>query len=149
MRDLIKNRKATFNYEILETFDAGLILCGWEVKSILNGDCSLGEGFISFKNNELYLKQTHISLYKNMDKFSEQNETRDRKLLLNKSEVRKIKKKIEEKGLTVIPLKIFYSDTKKIKISIGVARGKKLHDKRDSLKKKQTEREMKRELKRF
>jgi SsrA-binding protein len=147
MRDLIKNKKSSYSYEILDTYDAGIVLEGWEVKSILNGSCSLAEGFISLKDNELYLKQTHISHYKNQDQFKKSSEVRDRKLLLCKSEIRKIKKKIEEKGLTVVPLKIFYSDTKKIKVKIAVARGKKLHDKRNDLKVKQIKREQEREMK--
>lgn len=147
MKELSKNRKAYHDYEILETFTAGIVLHGWEVKSILGGGCSIGEGFVIVKDNEIFLKQTHINAYKNMDKFSECNETRDRKLLLNKSEIRKLKKKIEEKGLAVIPVIMFYSETRKIKLTIAVGRGKKNYDKRQSLKTKQHERDMQRENK--
>ena len=145
MKDLIKNRKASHEYEILESFVAGMILYGWEVKSILAGNCSIAEGFIDFADGVICLKQAHIAKYKNIDQFTDSNEVRDRKLLLNKSEIRKIKKKIAEKGLTAIPLNVFYSDTKKIKLTIAIGRGKKLHDKREDLRKKQHQREISRE----
>jgi len=151
MKEFANNRKAFHEYEILDTYTAGICLNGWEVKSILNSSCSIGEGFVSLKGNETTLKQVHISLYNKKDPFSDSNETRDRKLLLNKSEIKKITKKVVEKGLTVIPLSIFYSETCKIKVKIAVVKGKKNYDKREDLKKKQhireTIRETMRELK--
>lgn len=147
MKVLVKNRKATFNYEVLDRFTAGIQLQGCEVKSILQGNVSLGEGFISLKNKEVFLKQVHIQRYSNATKFDDISETRDRKLLLNKTEITKISKKVTEKGLTVIPTAIIYSDTKKIKVEIAVCRGKKLHDKREDLKAKQNKRDMQREQK--
>jgi len=145
MKDLIRNKKAFHNYEILETFTAGIVLFGWEVKSILRGNCSIAEGFVDFRNREVFLKQTHVSRYKNMDQFSEDDETRDKKLLLNKSEIKRIRKKIEEKGFTAIPISIFYSDSKKIKVKLGIGKGKKTYDKRQDLKMKQHQRDMERE----
>ena len=148
MNLLVKNRKATFHYEILDKYTAGISLTGPEVKSILAGNVSLAEGFVSFKGNEVFLMQVHIDTYCNSDTFSiNMKETRDRKLLLNRTEINKIERKITEKGLTVIPTAIIYSDTKKIKVEIAVCRGKKLYDKRQDLKTKQNDRDMKRDQK--
>jgi SsrA-binding protein len=148
VRLLVKNRKATHNYEILEKYIAGIQLLGSEVKSILNGNVSLAEGFVTLKEGEVFLTQVHIDRYGNIDTFNVNiNETRDRKLLLNRTEINKIQKKITEKGLTVIPIAIIYSDTRKIKVEIAVCRGKKLYDKRQDLKAKQTDRDAKRENK--
>ena len=148
MRLLVKNKKATFNYEVIEKYTAGIVLNGPEVKSILEGRASITEGYVSLKNNEIYLKQVHIDRYNKIDTFSVNiNETRDRKLLLNRTEIRKIQKKITERGLTVVPTAIIYSDSKKIKVEIAVCRGKKNYDKRHDLKEKQVDRDMQREQK--
>ena len=149
MKILIKNRKATFNYEIVDKFVAGISLNGAETKSIMLSNCSLQEGFVTIKGGEAFLKQVHIDKYKNINGFDERlDETRDRKLLLTKPELRKLEKMVQEKGLTIIPLAMLYSDTKKIKVEIAVCRGKKLYDKREDLKKKQVGLDMKRALKR-
>lgn len=148
MRVLLKNRKATFDYEIVDKYIAGISLLGPETKSIMKGTCSLQEGYVTLKNGEAFLKQVHIDLYCNIDAFSvNMNETRERKLLLTKPELRKLEKAVQEKGLTIIPLAMLYSDTRKIKVEIAVCRGKKTYDKRDSLKKKQMDRDAKREMK--
>ncbi len=148
MKDLILNKKVFHSFEIFDEYDAGVILEGWEVKSILNGNCSLGEGFVSIINNEAFLQNVYVANDAKFDLFEKRkDERRLRKLLLNKHELRKIKKKVDEKGFTSVPLKIFYSDTKKIKLKIGVARGKNNHDKRNDLKQKQLKRDIERELK--
>jgi SsrA-binding protein len=145
MKQLVKNRKATFNYEILEVYEAGISLLGSEVKSILIGNVSLDEGWITIKNNEVWLKQVHIQKYKNATRFdSEISETRDRRLLLHKAEIRKIEKQSREKTMAIIPLDIHYSNTKKIKLTIAVCRGKKLYDKRHDIKEKDIQREINR-----
>jgi len=145
MKVLIKNRKATFNYEIIDKYVAGVVLNGPETKSIMMGNCSLQEGFVSIKSNEAYLMQVHVDRYKNINGFEGKiNETRERKLLLNKAEIKKIEKSVQLKGLTIIPLAVLYSDTKKIKIEIAVCRGKKLYDKRNALKEKQIDMDKKR-----
>jgi SsrA-binding protein len=149
MKIFVKNRKASHEYEIIEKFDAGLVLKGCEVKSIISGKCSLAEGYITIKNNEAYLLQVNITRYERIDGFMKSiEETRERKLLLTKDEIRKMEKFIREKGLTIIPLTLYYSDTKKIKLELAICRGKKMYDKRETLKKKQQELDMKRETKR-
>ena len=147
MRMLVKNRKATHEYEIIDKFVAGIVLKGFETKSILQGNCSLAEGYVSIKNNEAFLKQVHVDKYRQANSFDDIDEKRDRKLLLNKSEIRKIAKSTQEKGLTVIPLDLHYSDTKKIKLTIAIAKGKKTYDKRHALKQKQIDIELKRKMK--
>jgi len=145
MKILIKNRKAKHNYEILNTFEAGISLLGPEVKSILKGSCSIGESFVVVKDGEAFIHQMHITKYDKIDGFNEQiSEVRQRKLLLHKHEIKKINKQIKEKGLTIVPLSIKYSDSRRIKIDIAVCRGKKLHDKRQDLKEKDMSRDMNR-----
>jgi len=137
MEILVKNRKASHDYEILEKYVAGIVLQGPEVKSILKGSCSISEGYVTINNGEVFLKNCNIARYDKIDGFRKDlNERMDRKLLLTKSEIRKIDKELTRKGLTIIPLNIIYSDTKKIKIEIAVARGKKEYDKREALKEK-------------
>lgn len=148
MKVLINNRKSSREYEFLDKFIAGVVLTGSETKSIINGNCSLDQGYVVIKDGEVYLKQVHIKKYEMMHKFDEKiSETRDRKLLLTKSEIRKLSKSVQEKGLTIIPIKIIYSDTKRIKIEIAISRGKKNYDKRQDLKQKQIEMDIKRKFK--
>jgi SsrA-binding protein len=148
MRLLNKNRKAAFDYEIIEKFIAGVSLLGAETKSIMLGKCSLAEGYVAIKQKEAYLKQVHVDRYAMIDGFdSKINETRDRKLLLTKPELKKLEKAVTEKGLTIIPLAMLYSDSKKIKIEIAICRGKKTHDKRNALKEKALDRDAKRTTK--
>jgi len=145
---LIKNKKAFHNYEVIDKYIAGISLLGPEVKSIIKGMCSLAEGFVSVREKEAFLRQVHISKWTGTHGFeSDINETRERKLLLTKAELRKLHKQVQEKGLTVIPLALIYSDTKKIKLEIGVCRGKKNYDKREDLKKKQMKLEADRKVK--
>jgi SsrA-binding protein len=148
MRILIKNRKATHEYEILEKYVAGISLLGAETKSIMMGNCSLTEGYVVLRGGEAFLTQVHISRYTKIDGFSDNiNERRDRKLLLLKSEIKKLGKAVAEKGLTIVPLSLQYSDTKKIKVEIAICKGKKLYDKRHDLKKKQLDLDAKRAYK--
>jgi SsrA-binding protein len=145
MKIISKNRKASFEYEIMEKFVAGIELKGFEVKSILQGDVSIGEGFVSLKHGEAFLCQVHVTRYKNSHMFdSKMSETRERRLLLTKQELKKIEKITREKGITIIPLNVHYSNSKKIKVEIAICKGKKLHDKRHDLKKKQLDMDVKR-----
>ncbi|MBM3444008.1 MAG: SsrA-binding protein SmpB [Bacteroidetes bacterium] len=142
----IRNKSATFEYFIEEKFEAGMVLTGTEVKSIRNGTVSFADSYCLIHNNELFLKGLHISPYE-QGSYSNHPPTRDRKLLLKKKEISKILQLLKDKGLTVIPLKIFFNDRGYAKLQIGVARGKKLHDKRESIKQREADREIKRFVK--
>ena len=144
---LADNRYAKFQYEILETIEAGIELLGTEVKSIRNGNINLRDGFCSFRNGELLLLNVHISPHKNVGSFFNHEPLRNRKLLLHKKEIVKIKSNTEKKGLTIIPLSIYLKGSW-IKLKIGISKGKKLHDKRQADKQKDIKREIKTALKR-
>lgn len=141
----IKNRKANYDYEILEEYEAGIVLTGTEIKSIRLGKANLKDSYAIVRNNELYLLNMHISQYKEGNIFNH-NETRTRKLLMHKKEILKLRDSIEKNGNTLIPLKLYFKGNN-AKILIGLARGKKNYDKRESEKKKDSLREIKRELK--
>ena len=135
----IKNKKAYFNFEILDTLSAGIVLQGTEVKSVKKSNLSFNDAYCYFKDEELFIKNLHISQYE----FGESHDPiRDRKLLLNKKELKKLKTSIAEKGYTVVPISIFVNETGLVKVNIALARGKKKYDKRDALKKRDDEREM-------
>ena len=141
----IKNKKAYFDYEILESFEAGIVLKGTEIKSIRDGKVNLKDSYAVIKNNEVFLLNTHISQYKEGNIFNH-DETRTRKLLLHKKEIKKIKEQLEIQGLTLVPLKLYFKG-EYAKILLGLAKGKKLYDKRDSIAKKDMRREAERALK--
>ncbi len=141
----IKNKRAAFEYEILEKYIAGLVLCGTEIKSVRQGKVSLPEAYCFFAGRELWIKAMNIAVYEYGSVYNHEP-TRDRKLLLNNTELRKIKRKIEEKGLSVIPLRLFINEKGLAKLEIAVGRGKKLHDKRESIKKRDTDKTMRRAL---
>ena len=140
----IINRKARHDYDILDTYIAGISLKGSEVKAIRNGSMSLKEAFITIKNGEVFLKNANISIPINA--FEKINEKRDRKLLLNKSEIRKLQKETEKKGYTIIPLEVFRKNNF-YKVKIGLAIGLKKYDKRQKLKEKDQKREMEKNFK--
>jgi SsrA-binding protein len=133
------NKKARFNYEILEEYTAGIILLGSEVKSIIIGDINFGDSFAYVKDGEIWLKNLHVSKYKNSS-YQNHDEMRERKLLLNKKEIRKISRMMDNKGTTIIPTEIF-TLRGKIKVKIGICRGKKSWDKKETIKKRDLERE--------
>lgn len=141
----INNRKAHFDYEIIETYEAGIVLTGTEIKSIREGKANLKDSYAIIRNNEVYLLNMHISHYKEGNIFNH-DETRTRKLLLHKKEIFKIRDSLELKGLTLVPLKLYFKENY-AKILIGVAKGKKNYDKRESIKKKENIIEIRRELK--
>lgn len=136
----IENRKARFDYFIEDTYEAGIVLKGTEIKSIRQGKCNLKDSYALIKNNEAFLINAHIASYEKGNIFNHE-ETRTRKLLLNGSEILKFKSKLDAEGYTLIPLKL-YIKKGFAKVLIGVAKGKKDYDKRESIKKKDIEREM-------
>lgn len=131
----IKNRKASHEYLFLDTYIAGIQLIGVEIKSIRKGEVNLSEAYCIFQNGELYLKNTHISPYENAG-FIKVDPLRDRKLLLNKNELRKLSEGISRKGLTIVPTKMFINDRGLCKVEVCLCQGKKNYDKRESLKEK-------------
>ncbi len=137
----IKNRKAGFEYEILDKLTVGIQLKGTEIKSIRNGNASINEAFCQIKNDELYVVNMHIAEYE-LGTYANHVPKRERKLLLHKAELLKWKKKVNEKGQTIIPTLVFISDRGKAKLNIALAQGRKLHDKRENLKEKDTKREI-------
>ncbi len=139
----IRNRKATFEFEILDKFVAGIVLTGTEIKSIREGKANLQDGFCSFTNQELFIREMQISQYKQGGHYNHEPK-RERKLLLNRAELRKLEKKTKEKGLTIIPLRLFVNERGLAKLEIAMAKGKRVHDKRESIKEKDQARELKR-----
>lgn len=131
----IKNRKASYEYSFLDTYVAGIQLVGVEIKSIRNGRVNLSESYCVFQQGELYLKNAHISPYENAG-YVKVDPLRDRKLLLNKTELRKLSDGISRKGLTIVPTKMFINDRGLCKVEICLCQGKKNYDKRESLKEK-------------
>jgi SsrA-binding protein len=129
----IKNKKAYFEYHILDKYVAGIELLGTEIKSIRAGKANLSDGFCTFVGNELFAFNIHISEY-SMGSFYNHEPKRNRKLLLNKKELRKLQQKSQDKGTTIVPLQIFFTDRGFAKMEIALAQGKKLHDKRDTMK---------------
>lgn len=143
MITLINNRKTHHDYFILESYMAGIQLLGSEVKSIKDSRASISEAYCQFNNNELFLKNMHVSDYKNL-KHINHEPLRDRKLLLQKNELKKLLKATTQKGFSIIPLAIKLSKTGFVKIEIGLAKGKKSYNKKDAIKEKDIERELKR-----
>lgn len=143
----IKNKRARFEYHLLDTFTAGIQLVGTEIKSIRNSKASILEAFCVFERGEVWIRNMTITEYENGSFYNHKPKS-DRKLLLNRKEIDKIEKFLKVKGNTIIPLKLFLSEKGWAKINIALAQGKKLHDKRNDLKEKDDKREMERALKR-
>lgn len=141
---LAENRKARQYYELMDFFEAGLVLTGPEVKSIRQGRVSFTDSYIDFKNGEAYVINMHISPYDNAG-YAVQNPGRDKKLLLHYQEIKQLMAKVEQKGLTVVPLKMYLKHGK-VKLEIALARGRKFHDQREELKRRAESRDMEREL---
>lgn len=140
------NRKVRFDYEIIETFEAGLVLTGSEVKSIRDKSVQLKDSFISFRGNEAYLQNSHISVYK-QGSYNNHEPERLRKLLLHRNELLKISVALQNKGLTCVPLKIYFKENY-VKLEIALVKGKKTHDKRESIKKRDVEAQLRQTLRR-
>ena len=141
----IKNKKALFDYSIIDTYEAGIVLTGTEIKSIREGKANLGDSYAIIRNGEVYLLNMHISHYDKGNIFNH-NETRTRKLLLHKKEILKIRDKIDIKGFTLVPIKLYFSKNR-AKILLGIGKGKKAFDKRETIKERDINREIKKNLK--
>lgn len=139
--DLVRNRKALHNYHIMDTWEAGLALLGTEVKALRAGKGNLQDAFVEVQGGELWLKQANISPYE-FGSFTNHDPLRPRKLLLHREEIRKIAGKVDRKGLTIVPLALYLNEKGMVKIRIALAEGKKLGDKRESLKERERQREM-------
>jgi SsrA-binding protein len=140
------NRQARFRYEILDTYEAGIELKGTEVKSIRLGKVNLRDGYALVRNGEVWLLNAHVSPYEQASQYFNHDPLRTRKLLLHRQEIRKLIGKVEEKGLTLVPLKMYFKNGR-VKVTIGLGKGKKIYDKRESLKQKQATREVARAMK--
>lgn len=146
MKVVATNKNAHHNYEILETMEAGLALTGSEVKSIREGRISLKESYADFQGNELFLIDCNISPYLAANVFNHEP-TRPRKLLLHRRELKRLAGKVQERGLTLIPTRVYLNDRGLVKIELALARGKKTYEKRETIKKRDVEREIRSELK--
>jgi SsrA-binding protein len=141
----ISNRKAGFEYAFIQKFEAGMVLRGSEIKSIRDGKVNMGDAYCVFLNGELYVKNLHISEYK-MASYLNHEPLRERKLLLKKNEIKKLSEKIKNQGVTIVPTRLFFNAKGFAKLEIALATGKKLYDKRESLKEKSVKREIDRSL---
>ena len=137
----IKNRQASYEYELLDKYVAGIVLTGTEIKSIREGKINLQDGYGYFNNGELFVKGVNITPYAQGTHYNHEA-TRERKLLLKRSELKKLEARSEEKGLTLVPTRLFINDRGFAKMEIALGRGKKMHDKRDSIKERDAKREL-------
>ena len=142
----IKNRSAYFEYYIDDKYTAGMVLTGTEVKSLREGKANFNDSYCIFNKGELWIRSFHISEYSH-GTVNNHDPVRERKLLLNKRELKKLQARIKEQGYTIVPLRLFFNEKNLIKLDIGLGKGKKLHDKRDTIKQRDTDREIKRFLK--
>jgi SsrA-binding protein len=142
----MNNRQAYYNYFIEDKYDAGIVLMGTEVKSIREGKVSFNDAFCLFEKNELWVRGLYIAEYSH-GTVNNHIAVHDRKLLLNRRELNKLQNKLKDKGLTVVPLKVFLNDKNLVKVEIGLAKGKKNYDKRETIKQRDTDKEIKRYLK--
>ena len=141
MTVIANNKKAFHEYFIEDTFEAGIVLVGSEVKSVRDGGMSLSESFVNIKNNEVFLKNAYIKPFEKTSAFIPDSH-RDRKLLLNRREIAKLLRAIKEKGYTIVPIKVYFKNNK-VKVQIGLAKGKKLYDKKETLKERSLDKEIK------
>lgn len=144
----IRNKRATFDYELIETFNAGIVLTGSEIKSIRNGGGSINEAYCLVRDGEVFLKNMNIPEY-TLGGYANHDAVRLRKLLLKKREVEKIESKIKERGYALVPVRLYISERGYAKVEIALARGKKTFDKRETLKRKDSKREMERVMKKY
>ncbi len=143
----IRNKKAKFDYDLIDKYDAGIQLTGAEIKSVRGGKASIAEAYCFFRGLELWIKGMHISPYEPASYNNPSSPVRDRKLLLQKKELEKLKKALNDKGLTIVPLRVYIGQSGYAKVQISLARGKKRFDKRQDLKEKQDKRAMDRAMK--
>ena len=145
MKIVAQNKKAYHDYFILDTYEAGIELQGTEIKSIRKGSVNLKDSFIRIRNDEAFIDNMHIAPYEQGNRFNHEP-LRQRKLLLHKEEIKKLQKELKENGLTIVPTKLYFN-TSKLKVEIALARGKKLYDKRQDLKEKDSKRDIEKALK--
>lgn len=143
----LKNKRAKFEFELLDDYVAGIVLTGTEIKSLRTGKGSIAEAYCVFVNDELFIRNMFIAEYE-QGTYNNHLPKRDRKLLLNKTELNKLQRKLKDKGLTIVPTLAFLNEKNLVKVKIHLARGKKLHDKRESLKDKDVKRDIDRAMKR-
>jgi len=146
MKTIVKNKLGYYEYTILEKYVAGIKLQGSEVKSIRSGKVSIVEAYCFIANDEIFIKGMHIAEHKEGGKHNNHIPIRDRKLLMNKKEIVKLKQQISQKGLTIVPLEVILTNIGFIKLELGLAKGKNLHDKRETIKEKDLKRELERNL---
>ena len=140
---VIKNRKASYEYHLMQTYTAGVVLTGSEVKSLRAGEANLGDAFCTVENDELFIRNLYIKEFAQASHYNH-DPRRARKLLLNRPEIKKIAVKLKEKGITLIPLQLFFNENGYVKLEIALAKGKKTYDKREDVKKRDIERELRR-----
>ena len=145
MKNIAQNKKARHDYAVLDSFEAGIELTGTEVKSCRAGGFSLVDSYAKVENGEMYLLGAHIAPYLQGNR-NNHAPRRNRRLLLHKREIARLKKNIEAKGLTLVPLSVYFNDRGMVKVQLGLCRGKNVHDKRETLKKSQDEREIRRAM---
>jgi len=142
----IKNRNAFYEYFIIDKYTSGIVLTGTEVKSLRSGKASFNDSYCIFQKGELWIKSFHIAEYTH-GTFNNHDPLRERKLLLSKRELKRIENKLKEQGYTIVPLRLFFNEKNIAKVEIGLAKGKKLHDKRETIKQRESDRELKRYIK--
>ena len=145
--EILRNKRARFEYEIVDTYEAGIVLKGTEVKSIRQKKVSIQESYAKIKNGEAYIVGMNISLY-TMGNFFNHDPLRERKLLLHKQELKRLTGKLNEKGFTLIPLRMYFKNGR-VKLELGLARGKNIHDKRRTIQDRDMKRDMQREMKKY
>ncbi len=143
MKVISNNKKAFYNFFVSDLVEAGIVLEGCEVKSVRAGGASLTDSFVIVKNGEMFLKNAYIKTYEKTSSYKP-DERRTRKLLLNKSEIQKFERMVKEKGFSIVATKIYFNNSNKVKVEIGLAKGKKLYDKRQTLKEKSVKRDIER-----
>ena len=148
MKLIAENKAARFEYFILDSIEAGISLDGGEVKSVSHGNVSLKDSYCSIYKGSVFIKNMHIAVYENAGAYNQKDSKRDRRLLLHRSEINKLKEKVEEKGLTIVPLKMYFKDSL-IKVELGVCRGKHTYDKKQTIADRDRERAMQREIKNY
>ena len=148
MKIISNNKKAYHDYFILDTYEAGIELKGTEIKSVRLGNVNLKDAFVRIKDKDAFVENMHISPYSHGNRFNHEPR-RNRKLLLHKKEILKISNKLKEGGLTVVPTKLYFNIGSKVKLEIGLARGKKLYDKRQDIKERDSKREIQKALKNY
>lgn len=146
MKVICTNKKARYDYEIIEKMEAGIVLKGTEVKALREGQASLNDSYAAIDQEEVYLYNSHISPYSMGNRFNHEPR-RTRKLLMHANEIRRLIGKVQEKGLTLIPVRLYFNDEGKVKVEIGLARGKRLYDKRRAIAERDAKRELRREVK--